>query len=98
VGVLNFIAGLATIILALELLIATLLFAAVCGGLWFGLNFGDRKLQPLLVKLNGYIAKGESLERQGLSKALRPLIAASSFGASIAATVSELGARTRTGP
>lgn len=92
-GVLNFIAGLAAIILAFELLIATLLFAALCGGLWFGLNLGNKKLSPLFVKANTFIEKGQQKERKGLRVALTPLIKASAVGTSVAASVTYLRSR-----
>lgn len=79
-GALDFIAGLAEIILALILLIATLLVAALCGGLWFGLRFTERKSGPALDKVNEYVGKARRFEKTGLGYAVKPVIAANSAG------------------
>lgn len=94
-NVLNFIAGIAAIILGLELVIACLLAAALCGGIWFGLRFAEKKAMPLFDKVNGYMAKGRQIERMSLSYAVKPFIMAHALGAQIGITASTLAERTR---
>lgn len=95
--VLNVIAAIAAVILSLELLVATILFAALCGGIWYGLHLAQKKSGPAYAKVHELIAKGEDLERKGLTKAVRPLIVAAAYGEQIGTTVSRLIDRTRQG-
>lgn len=94
---LNTLAGIAAIILSLELLLATILFAALCAGIWFGLRLAQKKSRPAYEKVHQLIAKGEDLERKGLTRAVRPLIVATAYGEQIGTTVSRLIERTRQG-
>lgn len=96
-GVLNFLAGLAAIILALELLVVTLLAAAVCGGIWYGLRIAQRKSPPLLARANGYIDKARAYERTGLRLLVKPVILANAYGVSAGTAILTLIERARAG-
>lgn len=89
-GVLNFIAGLAAIVLAIELFILVLVIAAVCGGLWFGLRFAEKKASPAFAKVNGYVELARRYEKTALGIAVKPVIQAHEFGALIAGTLGSL--------
>jgi hypothetical protein len=93
--VLNILAGLAAIVLSLELLLATILFAALCGGIWYGLRMAQKKSRPAYAKVHEFIAKGEELERKGLTRAVRPLIVVVAYGEQVGTTVSRLIERTQ---
>jgi hypothetical protein len=95
VDVLNAIAGVAAIILALELLIVVVLFAALCVGAWYGLRMGQRQVQPGFVKVNDYVAQGRAIERKALGIIAKPFIVAHSFGEIVGVTVTTVVARTR---
>jgi len=95
VNVLNFLAGLATIVLAMELLVLVFLVAAVCGGIWFGLRFAEKKADPALDKVNSYIDQARGYERMGLRMAVKPLIILHAFGEMVGVTVTSLVNRAR---
>jgi hypothetical protein len=89
-GVLNFLAGLAEIILAIELVVLLLVIAAVCAGIWFGLRFAEKKATPAFDKANEYIAKGRAYEQKGLRIAAKPVIMLHAFGEQVGVTLTRL--------
>lgn len=94
-GVLNFIAGLAEILLAIELVVVTLILAALCAGIWFGLRFAEKKAVVGLDKANEYIAKGRNYERKGLGMAVKPVIEIHAIGEQVGVTLTRVIARAR---
>ena len=89
-GVLDLLAGIAAVILALELFVVTVIFAAACAGVWFGLRFAQKKTDPSIQKLNGYIDKYRPYERRGLGYLALPIMLARQWGTRIGVTVSGL--------
>ncbi len=92
-GVLNLLASIAVIVLALELLVAVLLFAAVCGGLWFGLRLGQKKSSTLFAKLDGYVGMAREQERRVLGYAALPFIQGTALGEMVLTIVRSLYSR-----
>lgn len=97
-GVLDFIAGVAAIILAIELFVAMVLFAGICGAIWFGLRLAQKKTDPGIQKLNGYIDRYRPYERRGLGYLALPVILAYQWAARIGATVTSLFDEARRAP
>jgi hypothetical protein len=97
-GVLNFIAGLAAVILTLELLVLTILIAAICVGVWYGLRFAERKAHPLFDKVNGYVEMARNYEHRGLRLLVKPVIVAHACGEQIGVTISSLLEQARRSP
>lgn len=95
--VLNALAGIAAIILALELLTATVLFAALCGGIGYGLRLARKKSGVGYAKVHELIATGEEYERKGLTRLVTPVIVVASYGEQVGTTVSHLIDRTKQG-
>lgn len=96
-GALNFIAGLAAVILVLELLAVTILGAALCGGVWYGLRLVKRKSHSAFDKVNGYVDKTRVVEHGALRYVVAPVIVAHSLGENIGVTVSKLVKQVREG-
>ena len=94
-GALNFLAGLAAIVLAIELVVLVFILAAICAGVWYGLRFADRKATPAFNKVNEYVDRARGYERTGLRYAVKPFIALHVFGESVGVTLSDLIERSR---
>ncbi|HEV3312191.1 MAG TPA: hypothetical protein VG815_16900 [Chloroflexota bacterium] len=92
---LNLVAALAAVILGVELFVVTLLLAAICFGIWFGLRFAERKAQPAFDKIDGYVTQARAIERKALGFVVKPLIEAHAFGEMIGVTIAGLAERTR---
>jgi len=96
VDVLNFMAGLAEIVLAIELVFVVFVLAAICAGIWFGLSKAESKgIEPGFAKLNEYLSRGAELRHKGIRTAMTPLIALVSFGEVVSVTVRSLVARAK---
>jgi hypothetical protein len=89
-SILNFIAGIAAIILALEVLVVAILFMGIATGLWFGLRFGQRRMGRSFSKVNTALSQATAIERKGLALAVQPFIQATATGQAITATVKRL--------
>lgn len=73
-SVMNHLAQAAAALLLLELLVVVLIFAAVAGGLAFGLRWVNGKTEWASSKVNGYLAIGRKYVHIGTDYVAKPFI------------------------
>lgn len=93
--VLRHLAEAAAVILLIELLVVVLIFAAVAGGVGFGLHWVRGKGEQYFPKVNEYVATGRKYVHQGTDYAAKPVIVAGGFGATVRETLDSIRRRVR---
>jgi hypothetical protein len=95
VSVLNHLAQAAAVILLAELLVVLLIFAALAGGLAFGLRWGRGKLRDAFEKGNSYLPLLRTYVHTGTDYVAKPLIAAGKVASTVKGTALAIRKRFR---
>jgi hypothetical protein len=95
VSVLNHLAQAAAVILLAELLVMLLIFAALAGGLAFGLRWGRGKMRAAFEKGNSYLPLARKYVHTGTDYVAKPLIAAGKFADTVKGTALAIRKRVR---
>ena len=89
-SIMNHLAQAAAMLLLLELLVVVIIFAAISGGLAFGLRWVNGKTEWAFSKGNGYLAVGRRYLHTGTGYAAKPFILLNAGLARVEATVGSL--------
>jgi hypothetical protein len=95
VSVLNHLAQAAAVILLAELLVMLLIFAALAGGLAFGLRWGRGKLRAAFEKGNSYLPLVRKYVHTGTDYVANPVIAAGKVADTVKGTALAIRKRVR---